>query len=383
MGYLTATAEAGGYDLPAAMQALAARGGPGIVRQAISLFALAFGRYKVRPEEYFTYSLWQKDRGHAYLRDFLSNRRKRDFNSSLHMPDLGLETHVLNDKLQTELRLTARGLPFTRTRAVFAPGSANVAKHTGPDVLRSADEIAGYLGLEGHLPVFGKPRADSFARGAAAIEGLSGPGLLRFLSGEEVPVQGLAEEIARDWAGGYLFQPFYQLDPSLAAHAGGAMASVRIVTLWTEAGIEPWYAVIRLPAKTAMHDGDAIGERIWGLIDVTSGQVVRLRSLRDPHSGDLTHGNNPELPFFGFKMPHWNQAIEITRAGHADFPGHGIIGWDVFLTPDGALLNEANASPGQVYQPAAQRPMLNPDMRPAYTRALSWAQKHGGGKTKF
>ena len=221
MGYLTAATEAGGYDLPAAMQALAARGGPGIVRQAISLFALAFGRYKVRPEEYFTYSLWQRDRGQAYLRDFLSNRRKRDFNSSFHMPDLGLETHVLNDKLQTELRLTARGLPFTRTRAVFAPGPAMAPKHADLEVLRTAGEVAGYLSKANHLPVFGKPRGDSFARGAAAIEGLSGPGMLRFLSGEDVPVQGLAEEIARDWAGGYLFQPFYQLDPSLRVHVGG------------------------------------------------------------------------------------------------------------------------------------------------------------------
>lgn len=383
MGYLTATAEAGAYDLPAAMQELASHGGPGQLRQIVSLLALSFGRYKVRPEEYFTFSLWRKDRGRSFLRDFVSNRRMRAFNNSLHMPDLGLETHVLNDKLQTELRLMSRGLPVTRTQAVFAPGAAGVPEHPGLKVLRSAAEIEDYLGDAGHFPVFGKPRGDSFARGAAAIEGLSGPGQLRFLSGEDVPVQGLAGEIARDWPGGYLFQPFYQLDPGLRAHAGGAMASVRIVTLWTEAGIEPWYAVIRLPAKTAMHDGDAIGERIWGLIDVASGEVTRLRSLRDPHAGDLTHGNNPDLPFLGFRLPHWDQAIRITRAGHESFPGHGIIGWDVFLTPEGALLNEANASPGHVYQAAAQRPLLNPDMRPTYARALAWARRHGGGRSRF
>lgn len=365
------------------MQGLAAQGGPGILRQAVSLIGLALGRQKVRPEEYFTYALWQKDRGRAFVRDFLSNVRKREFNASLEMPKRGIATAVLNDKLQTEALLVACGLPVARTRAVFAPGDAPVPALPDLAVLRNAQDIAAYLSTPQNLPVFGKPRSDSFARGAAAISGLGDAGKLRFLSGEDVPVTGLADEIARDWRGGYLFQPFYQLAASLQAHVGGAMASLRIVTLQTEAGIEPWYAVLRLPAKAAMHDGDAVGERIWALIDIASGEVVRLRSLRDPLAGDLTHGNNPDLPFLGFRLPDWDQALAITRAGHESFPGHGIIGWDVFLTDEGAILNEANASPGHLYQVAAQRPLLNPDMRPAYARALAFARSHGGGKVTF
>ncbi len=383
MGYLTATEEAGDFDAGAAMLALSAKGGPGIVRQAVRMIGLALGRQKVRPEEYFTYALWQKDRGRAFVRDFLSNSRKREFNTSLEMPARGLATALLNDKLATEALLVARGLPFARTRAVFAPGNAPVPALADLTVLRTAQDIASYLSSPQNLPVFGKPRGDSFARGAAAIAGLGEGGHLRFLSGEDVPVAGLADEIARDWTRGYLFQPFYQLATALRAHVGGAMASLRIVTLWTGDGIEPWYAVIRLPAKSAMHDGDADGERIWGLIDLKTGEVIRLRSLRDPRAGDLTHGNNPDLPFLGFRLPHWDQALAITKAAHESFPGHGLIGWDVFLTEDGAILNEANASPGHLYQVAAQRPLLNPDMRPAYTRALAFARRHGGGATAF
>ena len=383
MAYLTATAEAGAYDVPAAMQALAARGGPGVLRQAASLIALSFGRQKVRPEEYFTYALWQKDRGRAFVRDFLSNRRMREFNTALQMPARGLATALLNDKLATEALLVARGLPFARTRAVFAPGETPVPALADLAILRTAQDIATYLSTPQNLPVFGKPRGDSFARGAAAIAGLGDGGHLRFLSGEDVPVAGLAEEIARDWSKGYLFQPFYQLAAALRAHVGGAMASLRIVTLWTGEGIEPWYAVIRLPAKTAMHDGDAVGERIWGLIDLATGEVIRLRSLRDPLAGDLTHGNNPDLPFLGFRLPHWDQALAIAKAAHESFPGHGLIGWDVFLTEEGAILNEANASPGHLYQVAAQRPLLNPDLRPTYARALAFARQHGGGATTF
>lgn len=383
MGYLSATAEAGAYDLMTAMQALAAKGGPGLLRQAVSLAALSLGRQKVRPEEYFTYALWRKDRGRAFVRDFVSNWRKREFNATLLMPARGDQTDVLNDKLLAEARLRSLGLPHVESRAVFAPDGADVPGLPGLAVLRTAEDIAGYLTGAARFPLFGKPRGDSFARGAAVIAAPRAKGEVRFLSGQVVPIKALAEEIARDWDKGYLFQPFYQLEPALAAHAGGAMASVRIVTLWTEAGIEPWYAVIRLPARDAMHDGDAKGERIWGLIDVRSGEVVRLGSLRDPQAGDLTHGNDPGLRFLGFRMPHWEQAITITKAGHAAFPGHGLIGWDVFLTPEGALLDEANVTPGHVYQVAAQRPLLNPDLRPGYERALAFAHKHGGGKSGF
>jgi len=377
VGYLSETADAGQFDLMAAIQDLAAHGGPGIVRQGVDLMWLSLRRKDLRPEEYFTYALWRKDRGRRFLNDFLPNRRRLAFNESLQMPDHGIAVDVIADKITTEALLSQRGLPVTRTRALYLTGEAPALP--GLRLLRSAADIMAYLSEAENLPLFGKPRAGTYAQGAALIEGLAGPGALRFLHGREVPIDGLAREIVADWPGGYMFQPPYRCEASLRPHVGAAMASVRIVTLWTDRGIEPWYGVIRLPAKSAMHDGDADDLRIWGLIDLESGQIVKLRPLRDPLSPDLTHGNDPDLPFLGFTLPHWQAAIDACRAGHESFPGHGIIGWDVFLTDEGALLNEANSNPGHVYQVAAQRPLLNPDLRPAYERALQFARKHGGG----
>lgn len=383
MGYLGETAEAGGFDLMAAVNDLAGKGGPSPLRQAIDMLRLSLGSRRVRPEEYFTYALWRPERGRTFLRGFLPNWRKRAFNDSLKMPARGLADDTLNDKLATEAVLLARDLPVTRTRAVYLPGSG-LPPAGLPDVhiLRTARDIAGYLAEPQNLPLFGKPRDDSFARGAAVIAGLDGPDL-RFLNGRRVPIPGLAAEIAGDWPKGYLFQPFYQCETGLRRHTGAAMASVRIVTLWTDRGIEPWYAVIRLPAKSAMHDGDAQDQRIWGLIDLANGTIAKLRDLRDPLSPDLTHAADPSQPFLGFRLPDWDRAVALCVAGHDSFPGHGIIGWDVFLTDTGPLLNEANVNPGHVYQVAAQRPLLNPDLRPPYDRALAFARRHGGGTGAF
>ncbi|NJS40585.1 MAG: hypothetical protein HC783_18090 [Rhodobacteraceae bacterium] len=384
MGYLTETAEAGGIDLMASVEALAQKGGPGPVRQAFDLVRLTLSRQGVRPEEYFTYALWRKDRGRAFLKGFLPNRRTRVFNTAFQMPARGIVTHILNDKARTEAILTAKGLPVTRTVAAYLPKpDPNLAGLTGLRPLRSAGEIADFLADPANLPVFGKPRSDSFARGAAMIGAKAGADQVRFLNGKTAPIADLAAEITADWAAGYLFQPFYQCETGLRRHVGAAMASIRIVTLQTERGVEPWYAVIRLPAKSAMHDGDALEARIWGLIDLASGQVVKLRSLRDPLAPDMTCGNDPEAEFLGFTLPDWDQALTLCRLGHEAFPGHGILGWDVFLTDQGPLLNEANVNPGHVYQVAAQRPLLNPEMRPAYDRAMAFASKHGGGQVRF
>jgi Sugar-transfer associated ATP-grasp len=376
--YLTETQEAGTYDLLGAIQHLAANGGPGAFRQAVDLLRLRYGTSGARYEEYFTYALWRRDRGAAFLRDFLPFSRSGAFNSALYMPDRGLAIEVMDDKLQTEALLAAKGLPVTRTRALCAP-AMDPSPLPGLQRLTSAAEVAAFLSEPGHLPVFGKPRAGKYAHGAAVFQDLAGPDRLRLMNGTVAPVAALAAEIVSDWRQGYLFQPFYQSEAGLRRHTGPAMASVRIVTLQTERGVEPWYAVIRLPAASAMHDGDAFDARVWGLVDLASGRILRLRNLRDPLTADITHCLDPDTPFLGYTLPHWTEAVQICLAGHACFPGHGIVGWDVFLTDEGALLNEANATPGHLYQVAAQRPLLNPDMRPAYERALAFARKHGGG----
>ncbi len=383
MRYLGATRAAGAHDLVRAMQDLAAQGGPSPLRQIARMAALRLTGHRFRTEEFFTYALWQPDRGRRFLRDFLSNTRVTAFNAALNMPDRGLGDEVMKDKLATEALLAARGLPVTETRALYRPDGASVpAGLPRLRTLGSAAEIAGYLSDARHLPLFGKPRASQFALGAVAIDRLAGPGMVHFLSGLDVPLKALADEIVTDWPEGYLFQPFYQAAADLRRHSGAAMASIRIVTLWTDQGVEPWYAVIRLPARTAMHDGDATDARIWGLIDPGSGRILRLRNFRDPLGPDLTHALDASQPFLGQVLPHWADAVAICQAAHQAFPGNGIIGWDVFLTDAGALLNEANANPGHVYQIAAQRPLLNPDLRPGYDRALAFARRHGGGKPR-
>ena len=212
----------------AAINELAARGGPSPWRQALHMLWLALSGSGVRPEEYFTYALWRKDWGRAFLKGFLPNHRKRAFNASLLMPERGLAEAVMNDKLATEALLLARGLPVSRSRAVWQPpGAAALPDLPGLKVLESPAALAGFLSDPANLPSFGKPRSDSFARGATVIEGLAAPDTLRFLTGETAPRPGAGR---RDRAGlgrglsvpGFLPMRRFDPRPHRAGHGLGA-----------------------------------------------------------------------------------------------------------------------------------------------------------------
>lgn len=329
--------------------------------------------------EYYDFGLWRPREGRILRRELLAGSRFQRFNFALLMPGNGPDTDAIVDKLTTEAILLAAGLPAVRTCAAYAPDGAELPAH----VRRLADRaaVAAFLADPGPLPVFGKPRRDTFARGAAGITGVAADGAsLTFLSGLLVPVRDLAAEIAEDWATGYLFQPMHRMAAPLVRHVGPAMASLRITTLRTDRGVEPWYAVLRVPAKKAMHDGDARGKRVWALVDLDSGAVGPLRDLKDPVAPPLTHWLDPDRPLTGMRLPHWAAARAVALAAHDQFRGHGIVGWDLFLTDDGPLISEANANPGPVYQPAAARGIDNAEMRPFYDRALTHARNVNTGR---
>jgi len=370
MGYLSGTDEAGKPDPGALMTRVIRQGGPGAWGQFWQLLRLRFSRIGTNLDEYYTYGLWRRPDGPNILRELLPHSKLRAFNAALRMPGRGPETAVMIDKLATEALLTANGLTTSHTLAACGPVMDGAAVR----VLTDAQDLRAFLADPSNLPVFGKPRADSFARGAVAITSVDdNRRTVTFLDGMVAPIAALADEIVADWPAGYLFQPFYQSHPDLRRHIGPAMPSLRIVTLLTDRGAEPYYAVLRIPARTAMHDGDAVGRRVWGLVDVETGTIVRLRNLRDPLTPDIVHLLDPEVPLLGLVLPHWQAALSAVLAAHGLFPGHGILGWDVFLTPEAALINEVNANPGHVYQAAAARGLRNPDLEPLYARALAHA----------
>lgn len=376
MKYLASAASAASASLAISMQRVVAQGGPGPYTQVMQLLRLRLRRLGLNADEYYTFSLWRKNLPADYASQILPQIKRMSFNHALmrrNLPkDLAAGTAIIEDKLATETLMRGLGLPCTQTLAGYAPTAA-LPDHVA--TLADAAEITAFLAQTPALPIFGKPRADSLARGAVAIASRNGAGdEITFLNGISAPIASLAAEITADWTSGYLFQPFYQCQSDLRRITGPAMASLRIVTLRTDRGIEPYYAVLRIPSQTAMHDGDTVNTRIWCVIDLKTGAIIRARNPRDAVAPDVTHWLDPDTPLPGYVLPHWDQALANVLRAHQSFPAHGILGWDVFLTDEGALINEVNENPGHVYQAAAGHGLLTPELSAIYARALDYAQ---------
>lgn len=356
------------------MTRVIAQGGPGAWRQVLGLARLRLMRLGLNADEYYTFSLWRSGLPRDYIRQIVPQSQRKAFNAALEVPALGLATEVINDKIATEALLVGAGLPCTKTLGSYSPKGGDLPEWVTP--MTDAAGIARFLQTTDGFPLFGKPRSDSLARGAVAIARRDPDGQsVTFLNGVSARIEDLAQEIATDWQDGYIFQRFYACHADLRRHVGGAMASLRIVTLRHDGGIEPFYAVLRIPSKTAMHDGDSVNTRVWCVVDLASGRIIKARDPQDAVSPDVTHWLDESEPLAGFAMPFWQDALAHVCEAHKSFPAHGMLGWDVFLTDEGALINEVNANPGHVYQAAAGHGLCTPALLAVYNRALAYANR--------
>lgn len=63
------------------------------------------------------------------------------------------------------------------------------------------------------------------------------------------------------------------------------------------------------------------------------------------------------VQIIGFEIPNWDKVIEITKKAARTLPQRPIYGWDVAVTPDGAVIIESNSGPGpSLNQIADQKP---------------------------
>jgi hypothetical protein len=70
-----------------------------------------------------------------------------------------------------------------------------------------------------------------------------------------------------------------------------------------------------------------------------------------PADLENVYRNHPETgkTIQGFKIPYWEEMIELVEKASKVVSEVGYIGWDVAITPNGPILIEGNTSPGYKY----------------------------------
>ncbi|MBN8629740.1 MAG: hypothetical protein J0L76_02660 [Rhodobacterales bacterium] len=346
-----------GFDIASAVRRASRLTGRSEISVGLDLICRMTRGQRLKFDEYFVQGAWLGDP--ADRAAYVGTRTNFRTNRSLIADGADDQTHLMTDKYLTGLVLRANGFPVPDLKAVFATFTSFGQTET----LRSAEDLAAWMAEAGHLPAFAKPVDGTMALGSVPLIAAE-PGLVN-IGGRNVPVTGLAREVARQFPRGWLIQEQLRQPAEIEALIGPGIGTIRLVTLWEADGPVVLYAVWRHPAPGTWVDAAIHGKQNVGCALDGDGRVTKAR-LGDLFTGkDLTHSLvSPELPLMGYQLPQWREIVEIGRAAHRLFPGHALIGWDIAMTLRGPVISEVNANPLHMsYQRSFQRGFLHDDHR--------------------
>jgi len=270
---------------------------------------------------YYIFSLYEEpDRASEYLQRFESK--------SFYIPMLkGKKGSPLNDKVQ-------------------------FAKYCAERQIRCVETL---LHLDGRPPsqpmpecdLFVKPNAGRGGRGAERWD-LIAPQLFANPEGRQLSGEALfARLVERSQQRELVVQPRLRPHPALSNLTTGALPTIRVLTTLDEQGQpEIMAAVFRTSIGQNRTVDNLHAGGIAALVDLESGLLSKSSNLgADAQLGWTSTHPDTGAPVEGIAIPCWPGVKALAIAAHRKFTDRVIIGWDVAIVVDGAILIEGNGNP--------------------------------------
>lgn len=306
-----------------------ARFGIGLWRQFRDLCAVAF-RHGLDAQVYYMFELYRAERrarASGYLTRYeLKNGLYKVLTWQVSKTKRRI---MLGDKLGMHRICEDHGIPSVPILVVAEGG--NLEYHCDPRAGLMCD-------------LFIKPRQAKGSRGAEFIRYADG----RFTreDGTTSDYEGLIGFIAeRSEEEPLLVQPRIANHPGLADLADVALMRIRVITCLDDKGRPVMtHAVLsnlcklELKWPTDIEIGAAVDLETGALGLVTGDKADMWLDWSEDHP--ITHAK-----MFGRIVPCWSQVRDIALAAHAACNDRLLIGWDIAVGPEGALLLEGNSYP--------------------------------------
>ena len=209
--------------------------------------------------------------------------------------------------------------------------------------------------------LFVKPRSGSGGHRMERWDFIGGE-RYRNAHGEVLTREALMEKLARQsLKDDFLVQPRLANHPALDDISNGALATVRLLTCRNEQGhAEAAAAAFRMAIGNSVvdnfHQGGLATEvdLATGVIGIASDIGIRPDvGWRDTHPVSGAR-------FAGRTLPHWQEVVSLAVAAHEAFPERVVVGWDVAMLADGAMIIEGNGKPDlDIHQRAGRGPAGN------------------------
>ena len=123
--------------------------------------------------------------------------------------------------------------------------------------------------------------------------------------------------------------------------------TVRLVTINNDGVVDVIFGTLR------MGDGKYVDNlNMGGLAAVINPKTGIVKSKATTKMGNLFDKHpTTNIEILGLEIPNYDKCIELVKKAASMIPEIGYIGWDVYVTEDGAALIEANHFPGHdLYQ---------------------------------
>jgi len=267
---------------------------------------------------------------------------------------------LLENKIASYSYLSTYGFPVIPLLAVYREN----LKTGGALVVSNAQQLHKVLTDEANYPMFGKP--------IEGLQSLGSIGLRRYLparksietqDGRLVPLDAFVDQLRTHYPTGYVFQKFVSPHVAIRDLCGDRLATVRVVTLTTDAGPQVFRACWKIPAGANTADNYWRKGNLLAQIDIGQGKVLRVVS----GSGlDLTqHDCHPDtnVPLIGFQLPHWQRMLGTVIEAARLMRHVPLIGWDVAALDEGPVIVEMNETPDFFLpQLADRRGVLEPEL---------------------
>jgi hypothetical protein len=135
---------------------------------------------------------------------------------------------------------------------------------------------------------------------------------------------------------------------SLAAlSASGGLLTLRVNTDRSATGaVSVLFYILKVPTGNNITDNFAMGTtgNLIAFGDSNDGVLRGARTLHPSGSGLVTIHTHPDTgtSLDGFRIPMWQEAVDLAKTAHQSFPEFGCLGWDLALTAHGPRVLEAN-----------------------------------------
>ncbi len=262
---------------------------------------------------------------------------------------------LINNKIATDVLLSAYGFPIMPTLAIFRDGVGRTSQF----LLRSEEELRNFLTKSEYYPLFSKPIGGRQSIGTASLERYDETGKrLITTMGYGIPLDTFIAYVKNHAASGYLFQRRISPHTEIRKICGNRLATVRLLTITMQGGPKIIRACWKIPTGSNIADNFWRSGNLLAQLDIESGRVLSVIRASENGFEEITHHPDTGVLIVGTVIPNWQEVTKLVTESAKVLDEIALIGWDIAPIDGGAVIVEINETPDfKIHQLADRRGM--------------------------